>query len=241
MLPNDYGSSGGFCGDRNNVTKLEGISQLGNPFIAQSPARRARIARERGFTLTELMIVVSVISIVAVIAFIGLRNNQFEGAFLRFTDDLTGTMIQARNRAIDDQTQVRVEVSSDKVEVYWIDPEDPPPDATVSGTGVLLWGNYIDRADHGLISAEACITGMEPGITPPSQPNNSMMPTQCGTNLPKSIIFQPDGGFVLQNEPQPDTGMTLVIQDASSTAPYYSIIEMFPGGLIRKFDEIPEP
>ena len=67
------------------------------------------------------------------------------------------------------------------------------------------------------------------------------MPTQCGTNLPKSIIFQPDGSFVLQNEPQPDTGMTLVIKDASSTQIYYSIIEMFPGGLIRKFDEIPEP
>ena len=57
----------------------------------------------------------------------GLRNNQFEGAYLRFTDDLTGTMIQARNRAIDDQTQVRVEVSTTKVEVFWIDPEDAAP------------------------------------------------------------------------------------------------------------------
>ena len=79
---------------------------------------------ERGFTLTELMIVVSVIAVVAVIAFIGLRNNQYEGAYLRFTDDLVGTMIQARNRAIDDQTLVRVEVSVDRVEVFWIDVGD---------------------------------------------------------------------------------------------------------------------
>jgi hypothetical protein len=35
--------------------------------------------------------------------------------------------------------------------------------------------------------------------------------------------------------------MTLVVQDASSTQVWYSIIEMFPGGLIRKFDEIPAP
>jgi hypothetical protein len=186
------------------------------------------------------MIVLAVITIVAVVAFIGLRNNQYEGAYLRFTDDLVGTMTQARNRAIDDQTQVRVEVSVDRVEVYWIDPEDPPLDATVAGTGVLLWGNYRDRVDGGLIALETCITGMEPGITPPSEVNDAQMPTDCGTNLPKSIIFQPDGSFVLEDEPLPDAGMTLVIKDASSTQIYYSIIEMFPGGLIRKFDEIPQ-
>ena len=31
------------------------------------------------------------------------------------------------------------------------------------------------------------------------------------------------------------------VRDASSAQIYYSIIEMFPGGLIRKFDEIPAP
>jgi type II secretory pathway pseudopilin PulG len=187
------------------------------------------------------MIVVAVISIVATIAFIGLRSNQYEGAYLRFTDDLVGTMIQARNRAIDDQTMVRVEVSVDRLEVFWIDPEDPVADATQFGTGVLLWGNYRDRIDGGLIAADSCITGMVPGITPPSQPNNEELPAQCGTDLPKSIVFTPDGSFVLANEAQPDAGMTLVVRDASSAQIYYSIIEMFPGGLIRKFDEIPEP
>jgi hypothetical protein len=54
-------------------------------------------------------------------------------------------------------------------------------------------------------------------------------------------VFTPDGSFVLANEAQPDAGMTLVVRDASSAQIYYSIIEMFPGGLIRKFDEIPEP
>src|SRR5689334_15779103 len=101
-------------------------------------------AKRAGFTLVELMIVLSVITIVAVIAFVGIRNNQWEGAYMRFTDDLVGTMIQARNRAIDDQTIVRVEVSEDRLEVYWIDPEAPPPDPTVMGSGVFLWGNYRD-------------------------------------------------------------------------------------------------
>lgn len=187
------------------------------------------------------MIVLSVITIVATMAFVGLRNNQWEGAYLRFTDDLVGTMIQARNRAIDDQTVVRVEVSQDQLEVYWIDPDDQPPDASVPGTGTLLWGNYRDRVDGGLIANEACITGMEAGISAPSETNTAVLPVACGTGLPKSILFQPDGSFALQNDPLPDTGMTLVIQDASSAQVYYSIIEMFPGGLIRKFDEIPAP
>jgi len=185
------------------------------------------------------MLVLVVISVVASIAFIGLRANQYEGAYLRFTDDLVGTMIRARNRAIDDQTLVRVEVSEDRLEVFWIDPEDPPVDPGAFNSGVLLWGNYRDRIDGGMISADACITGMEGGIKPPSEPNNAMMPTGCGTDLPKSIIFQPDGSFTLADQMQPDAGMTLVIRDASSTQTLYSIIEMFPGGLIRKFDEIP--
>ncbi|WP_146155215.1 type II secretion system protein, partial [Enhygromyxa salina] len=48
----------------------------------------SRTHDERGFTLTEIMIVLAVITIVATIAFVGLRNNQWEGAYLRFTDDL---------------------------------------------------------------------------------------------------------------------------------------------------------
>ena len=187
------------------------------------------------------MIVLAVISIVAVIAFPGIRNNQWEGAYMRFTDDLVGTMTQARNRAIDDQTVVRVEVSVDRLEVFWIDPEAPPPDVTVMGSGTFLWGNYRDNIDGGLIGDHACITGMVPGISPPSEANNEAMPVGCGSGLPTSILFQPDGGFLLADNTQSNAGMTLVVQDSSSDQIWYSIIEVFPGGLVRKFDEIPAP
>jgi prepilin-type N-terminal cleavage/methylation domain-containing protein len=245
MISKDYSSAVYARGAPEQHFEPQKFRGLRKAFIARAPVpSRAPFlsrAREAGFTLVELMIVLVVITIVAVIAFAGIRNNQWEGAYMRFTDDLVGTMIQARNRAIDDQTVVRVEVSQDRLEVYWIDPEAPPPDPTVMGSGTFLWGNYRDRIDGGLIADAACITGMEAGISPPSQPNNAQMPVACGTNLPKSILFQPDGSFALENEPLPDTGMTLVIQDASSDQVWYSIIEMFPGGLIRKFDEIPAP
>ncbi|MFV8752583.1 pilus assembly FimT family protein [Nannocystaceae bacterium ST9] len=204
-------------------------------FIAGRSRRVGQAPREErslGFTLIELMVVLLVLTIVAVLAFVGIRNNQWEGAYFRFTDDLTGSMMQARNRAIDDQTSVRVQVQADRLEVFWTDP--------ATKQEVFLWGNYRDAVDGGLLGVQACITGMSPGITPPSQPNDSELPTSC-LGGPQSIIFEPDGSFTLPNDPWPDAGMTLVVADQSSAAVTYSIIEMFPGGLIRKFDEVPAP
>lgn len=241
MISNDCGLAGRAGGRPGVRENTKGFPSLRNSFIARAQDRADR--REAGFTLTELMIVLAVITIVAVIAFVGIRNNQWEGAYLRFTDDLVGTMIQARNRAIDDQTVVRVEVDADRLEVFWIDPDAPPPDPSVIGTGTFLWGNYLDRYDGGLIADQACITGMAPGISAPSEAanNQTALPDACGTDLPAVIMFQPDGSFALPNDPRPDTGMTLVVQDNSSSQIYYSIIEMFPGGLIRKYDEMPAP
>lgn len=201
-------------------------SALRKHFIAGS------LERSRAFTLIELMVVLLVMTIVATVSFIGIRSNQWEGAYLRFTDDLAGSITQARNRAIDDQTTVRVQVGSDRLEVFWTDPNTKQE--------LFLWGNYRERIDGGLLGTQACITGMSPGITPPSQPNNAQLPTGCLGGV-ESIIFEPDGTFTLPNDPWPDAGMTLVVVDQSSNAKTYSIIEMFPGGLVRKFDEIPEP
>lgn len=177
------------------------------------------------------MIVVSVITIVAIVAFVGIRGDQVEGAYYRFTDDLLGSMIQARNRAIDDQTTVRVEVQADRLEVFWTDPETKQEE--------FLWGNYRAKVDGGLIDELACITGMAAGISPPSEDNDAVMPTACLGGA-QDIVFEPDGSFTLPNDPLQDAGVTLVIKDQSSSANEYSIIEVFPGGLIRKFDNIPE-
>jgi prepilin-type N-terminal cleavage/methylation domain-containing protein len=149
MISNDYSSAVAASPAPDQLGGPHEFRGLRKPFIAGTRAA----ARQAGFTLVELMIVLGVITIVAVIAFSGIRNNQWEGAYMRFTDDLVGTMIQARNRAIDDQTVVRVEVSVDRVEVFWIDPEAPVPDPTVMGSGTFLWGNYRDRIDGGLIAA----------------------------------------------------------------------------------------
>ena len=162
-----------------------GQDQPGSP---QSVAALRKKYRARGFTLIELMVVLSVLTIVAVIAFVGIRNNQWEGAYLRFTDDLAGSMTQARNRAIDDQTTVRVQVQEDRLEVFWTDP--------TTKQEVFVWGNYRSKVDGGLLGDRACITGMSPGITPPSQPNDAEMPLSC-LGGQQNIIFQPDGTFTL--------------------------------------------
>ena len=204
-------------------------------FFLIAERQRARVpagrwGSEAGFTLTELMIVLAVISIVAILAFIGIRENQRAGAYARFTDDLVGTLTRARNLAIDDQTTVRVQVEADRVQVFWTDPE--------STQEQFIWGSYRDRVDAGLLTDVACITGLVAGIRPPSEPAAVALPGDCLGGA-RDLEFGPDGGFVLLDDPLEDAGVTLVVRDASSEQVYYSFIEVFPGGLIRKFDGVP--
>ncbi|WP_146156127.1 type IV pilin protein, partial [Enhygromyxa salina] len=89
MVPNTYMPQGNPRGAADVCPRLKGFRILRNPFVVDGRSRRPRRGlQQAGFTLTEIMIVLAVITIVATIAFVGLRNNQWEGAYLRFTDDL---------------------------------------------------------------------------------------------------------------------------------------------------------
>ncbi len=227
MIPAIYDRRRADSSDRRETVGAQVIPPLCNDFVAERGS-----AQMRGFTLIELMIVLAVLTIVSVVAFIGIRNNQWEGAYYRFTDDLLGSLVQARNRAIDEQTTVRVEIQSDRLEVFVTDPESKQEN--------FEWGNYRENIDGGLLGEQACITGMALGISAPSEVNDAVLPEDCLGGI-QDIIFQPDGSFSLVDDPSPDAGMTMVIRDGSSASIQYSIIEMFPGGLIRKFDEISAP
>ena len=173
------------------------------------------------------MIVVVILSFVAATIFVGLRADQFESAYLSYTDDVLGSLIQARDVAIDDQTQVHVMIDEDGVEVFRVDPETNSVD--------FQWGHYVDNVDGGMLMDKACIAGMFAGIKPAIEGVDEDMPTDClgGT---EQLTFEPDGSFTLPNSPFPDAGMTLVVADLESDN--YSLIEVWPGGMVRKFDEV---
>src|SRR5688572_373702 len=72
MISNHYSDASNTHDASVQRPNLQEFRDLRKPFIVR--------ARQTGFTLIELMIVLGVITIVAVIAFVGIRNNQWEGA-----------------------------------------------------------------------------------------------------------------------------------------------------------------
>ena len=190
--------------------------------------------RQRGFSLIELMVTIGVVTILAAIAFAGMRQNEFEGQYRRFVQDVRGIVVSARNRAIDDQVQVRVDVEDDEVLVTAWNPTDETWDlvdriAYTTATDALLMTD--DRV---------CIYGFTEGVQTPAQFTTITPPTDC-LSTTQRLVFEPDGTYTDPNNEftVATSGVTLWIGDRSIPAnPRSAIIQIFPGGLIRVFDQI---
>lgn len=213
------------------------MQKLHSPRSAMRPgdapaARRHR--HSRGFSLIELMVTIGVVTILGAVAFAGMRQNEFEGQYLRFVQDVRGAVVSARNHAIDEQTPVRVDVEDDEVIVTaWNE---------VTETWDLI--NRIvmtDQTDGLLITDDrVCIYGFGEGVQTPAQFAAIVPPTDC-LSVTQRLRFEADGtftdpnnAFVVQN-----SGVTLWIGDRSvSGEERRALIQIFPGGLIRVFDKV---
>lgn len=203
--------------------------------------RRGRPAA-RGFTLIEMMVVVAVLTIVAAIAFVGIGQNTWESDYRRFTDDLEGQIQRARNTAIDDQTEVWIDFTSTGYVVTWEVPDPASPDYLqpevlyVEDLNVYKGGRLVANND-------VCIRGFGKGIRAPSQVQASTIPGACVTGGAHTLRFYPTGEMRIEVPSEPANQQTwggeLYIADTRVPGkPYYTIIEIFPGGLIRKQDGV---
>lgn len=188
----------------------------------------------RGFTLIEMMIVLAVISIVAAVTFAGVQKDQFQGAFRRYVDDVQGSVTRARNLAIDEQTQVTVQIDSDGLLVSWTDP-------TTAATGDL-WDNTRDDVQGGILAVDdhACIYGVYAGVQMFEDQVASELaaaPNACLTGT-ETLRFFPDGHLEWDGEVLNGAGITLVIADQRTAAVRETHLQVFPGGLIRRIDNV---
>jgi prepilin-type N-terminal cleavage/methylation domain-containing protein len=193
----------------------------------------------RGFSLIELMVTLVVLVLLSVAAFAGFRRNEKTGQRKRFVSAVHGGLTQARNYAIDEQTPVRVDIDGTTLTLTAWNP--------VTETWDLFERVAMTDAREALIQQTGdlvCIHGFGTGVQTPAQAVNVDPPDDC-LAAPQRLRFEPDGTF---SDPDnafsavPNAGVTLWVGDHSIPSEInYAMIQVFPGGLIRAFEEVSSP
>lgn len=227
------GPASTLCVTRGRATQTVRSARSGCKASGQLGARPFRGGR--GFSLIELMVALAVLVLIAVVAFEGFRRNEKSGQTKRFVSAVHGALTQARNRAIDDQTPVRVDIDATSITLTAWNP--------VTETWALFERVAMTDAREALILEDelVCIYGLGTGVQTPAQAQAVDPPTDC-IGAPQQLRFEPDGTF---SDPLggfsdvPNAGVTLWIGDRSVPGePTYAMIQVFPGGLIRAIEGV---
>lgn len=186
--------------------------------------------------MIELMVVLAVVAALGAVAAVGFRRNEFSNQRARFVADIEGVIVQARNAAVDRQTQVRVEADASQVVVTAFD--------TTTDTWTQVDRAALENVNASLITAGAvqpvCIYGFTPGVMAPSQSGSITTPTDCAGAMQR-MVFEADGRLTASGAEfaaLPNAGATLWIADRTLGTPRYSIVQIYPGGLVRTFEDL---
>jgi prepilin-type N-terminal cleavage/methylation domain-containing protein len=192
--------------------------------------------RSGGFSLIELMVVLTVVCLLGAAAAVGWRRNEFKTTYARFVADVEGSITLARNTAIDRQTQVRVDATATDIVVTSFD--------TVANTWEPVHRVTLDANPSTALVASGsavCIYGFTPGVQPPGVSVEIDPPSDC-LAVPQRLVFEPDGRMTDPDhafDSVPNAGATMWITDRTIvTTPKYAIIQIFPGGLVRTFKDL---
>jgi hypothetical protein len=181
------------------------------------------------------MVVLTVVCLLGAAAAVGWRRSEFKNQYARFVADVEGIVVLARNTAIDRQTQVRLEVGPTDVVLTAFDP--------ALHTWERAHAISLDAPSGALIGAGSavCIYGLTPGVQAPGVSVDVLPPSDC-VGATQTLVFEPDGRmtdpFSAFNA-VPNAGATLWVTDRTIPAtPKYAIIQIFPGGLVRTFQDL---
>ncbi len=182
------------------------------------------------------MVVLTVVCLLGAAAAVGWRRNEFKTTYARFVDDVEGSIILARNTAIDRQTQVRVDATATDIILTARNPVtdvwDPVHRVTLDAnpsTALVAAGSAV------------CIYGFTPGVQAPGVSVAVDPPTDC-LAAQQRLVFEPDGRMTDPDhafDSVPNAGATMWVTDRTIvTTPKYAIIQIFPGGLVRTFKDL---
>jgi prepilin-type N-terminal cleavage/methylation domain-containing protein len=210
------------------------VHAAGSPASLPTPQRSTRLRKSckaGGFTLLELMAVMVLLTIVSTAMFTGLAVHTFDSAHRRFLDDVYGLVVQARNRAIEDQTEVVVRMTRTVFSMRVVDPITHVESE---------WMRFdLERLYNRALQTDVCFLGVYAGVTAPGMTSPvASTPTACMSDT-QDFSFLPDGSFSSPVLTGPGQGLTLVSADRRIPArPKYALIELFPGGAMRRIDNV---
>jgi hypothetical protein len=105
---------------------------------------------------------------------------------------------------------------------------------------VPLFEYRRDDVNAGMLAADVCIYGLYAGVQVPSQATDVDLPQAC-VGAPELLRFYPEGTVEWVGQDLAGSGVTLTIADRRSTEIRFAFVEVFPGGMIRRFDEVRAP
>lgn len=189
----------------------------------------------RGFTLIELMVALVIMSILGTLAVASVRRDQNENAGQRFIEDVEGAVTQARNLAIDNQTNVDLHVSRDSAQIEVFD------DATKTWTPMFEYTSrrsYRVGEDQAEVQDRVCVLGVVGEVNTPRQMSSMSLPTDCmASSASVTLSFDATGAMSLGSDPDA-SGATIWIRDKGVGGGRTSVIQVFAGGLVRAFLDV---
>ncbi len=177
---------------------------------------RVRTRGSRGFTLTELLVTMGVIAILAAVAVFSIGSDTERAAMNDFAGEIKLAMKEARSRATSSGVKHVVELEATRVR--WCQ-----QDCSSSSPKVSAW-RYAKNGAQAVYYADSGDIGVGP--RPPT--------TAMGTGT-RVLTFYPDGTMDSNTATTTLEGFTVYLQHSTNTSLQYRIAVMPFAGVIRKY------
>lgn len=172
-----------------------------------------------------VMVVLTIVS-TAAMSKMGLYTA--DSAFRKYSADIADSFLKARSYAIDEQTRVFLTMQPDGVDLEWMNPD--------TGVRELVWRHRESQYGGGLIAAATCNGGLYNGVVAPGEtPHEATF--ACITTA-QELTFFPDGSFGFAGAAGAPAGVTAILARNDSGGRVGTVIEVYPGGNIRRVDNV---